>query len=219
MWISLILACQDTPKNTPTVDAVPTTIQQTKEPQVPHTPSPDAQKSRFDADPKLTPLDVVRFATQEIPFLRNEVFARHGRAFKTPKYVEHFTKTSWYKVDPNYNDTRLTQNDKANIDLLRSFEQTSAPKDFVAMGEFFYNGNGNYEESRIILPIDERTLAIHEGSDMYYNSPKNVSYTLQGDWLITYTGTLNRKKNGYTVWKVDMKNGKITEKHEQKNSM
>ena len=87
------------------------------------------------------------------------------------------------------------------------------------MGELFYDHPKNYEKSRIVIPIDEHTLALHEGFDMYHNNPQNVSYTLQGDWIITYTGTLNRKKNGYTVWKLDMKNGKITEKHEQKNSM
>ena len=140
MWFSLILACQDTPQNTPTVEAPPTEqVKASKVPPPSSPKSPTPQKSRFDADPKLTPLDVVRFAAQDIPFIRNEVFARHGRAFKTPKYVEHFTKTSWYKVDPNYSDDRLTQNDKANIALLKSFEKKTSKKDFLAMGELFYD--------------------------------------------------------------------------------
>lgn len=55
---------------------------------------------------------------------RNEVFARHGRTFKSKDLQEHFGKQSWYTPDPSYADSRLTAADTACVARLAAFEKS-----------------------------------------------------------------------------------------------
>lgn len=50
--------------------------------------------------------------------IRNEIFARYGRAFKTPKWQETFTKTDWYKIRSDFSNDWLSEVAKKNIELL-----------------------------------------------------------------------------------------------------
>jgi hypothetical protein len=54
--------------------------------------------------------------------LRNTVFARHGRVFKSEDLREHFAKQPWYKPDPSYSDARLTPEDRVEIQLIQERE-------------------------------------------------------------------------------------------------
>lgn len=55
--------------------------------------------------------------------LRNGVFARRGRAFESEALRAFFAGKAWYAVDPAYSDAKLTDIDKANIDLIRREEK------------------------------------------------------------------------------------------------
>ena len=55
--------------------------------------------------------------------MRNEIFARYGRAFKTPKWQKYFGKTSWYKVNKEFSYDWLTPVAKANIDALKNMKK------------------------------------------------------------------------------------------------
>ena len=59
----------------------------------------------------LTQNDIAGFSKDTLALARNEIFARHGRPFSTPKYKEYFSQKSWYKVNPNYN----LDDDKSNL--------------------------------------------------------------------------------------------------------
>ncbi|MFZ5445694.1 MAG: YARHG domain-containing protein [Myxococcota bacterium] len=58
--------------------------------------------------------------------LRNTVFARHGRKFESPDLAEYFAKQPWYKPDAAYSDSRLTEDDKFEIELIQEFERRAA---------------------------------------------------------------------------------------------
>ncbi len=60
---------------------------------------------------------------RDLRLLRNTIYARRGRAFKSPLLQEHFARMPWYKVDPAYTDERLTKTDKRNVDLIRAVEK------------------------------------------------------------------------------------------------
>jgi hypothetical protein len=60
---------------------------------------------------------------RDLRLLRNTIYARRGRAFKSPLLQEHFARMPWYKVDPAYTDARLTKTDKRNVDLIRAVEK------------------------------------------------------------------------------------------------
>lgn len=74
----------------------------------------------------LTEADVAGLTKEQLGYARNEIFARHGRPFKTQKYKEYFAKCSWYKVNSSYN----LDDDKSN---LNSIEKQNV--DFILMHE------------------------------------------------------------------------------------
>jgi hypothetical protein len=51
-------------------------------------------------------------STDELAILRNEIYARHGRPFKSPKWQQYFVRMPWYKADSNYSDSRLSQRER-----------------------------------------------------------------------------------------------------------
>lgn len=54
--------------------------------------------------------------------LRNSIFARHGRTFTDAVLQEHFRKQPWYTQNPNYSDSLLTPNEKADALRIAKYE-------------------------------------------------------------------------------------------------
>ena len=50
--------------------------------------------------------------------MRNEIFARYGRAFKTPKWQKTFGATDWYNIRSDFSNDWLSDVAKKNIELL-----------------------------------------------------------------------------------------------------
>lgn len=50
--------------------------------------------------------------------MRNEIFARYGRAFKTPKWQKTFGATDWYTIRQDFSNEWLSDTAKKNIELL-----------------------------------------------------------------------------------------------------
>ena len=69
-----------------------------------------------------------RMNIKELRILRNEIFARYGRQFKTEWLQNYFNEQGWYKPNPNYSDSLLTENDIKNIKIIRSIEQKKEAK-------------------------------------------------------------------------------------------
>lgn len=73
-------------------------------------------------------LDV--FSSEEVQLARNEIFARHGRLFKTDWIREYFEDTSWYKgeYDPDYFDNNIANSvfndfEKVNVNYILDYEK------------------------------------------------------------------------------------------------
>lgn len=60
---------------------------------------------------------------RDLRILRNMIYARHGRPFKSPILRDYFERMDWYKADEQYTDARLTAVDKRNIKIVQSVEQ------------------------------------------------------------------------------------------------
>ncbi|HWR57271.1 MAG TPA: DUF3160 domain-containing protein, partial [Thermodesulfovibrionales bacterium] len=54
---------------------------------------------------------------RDLWLLKNEIYARHGKAFRTYELHAYFLKKG-FKPDKNYADSRLTQTEVKNIDLI-----------------------------------------------------------------------------------------------------
>ncbi len=83
--------------------------------------SPLENPARLDKLLMLTDLDGM--SPRDLKLLRNAVFARRGRPFKTPLVQGHFKTVLWYTPDPAYTDSRLTEIDKKNVQLILSLEK------------------------------------------------------------------------------------------------
>ncbi|MBL8952180.1 MAG: YARHG domain-containing protein [Myxococcaceae bacterium] len=91
--------------------------------------------SKLDKLLKLGDLD--DYSPRDLKLLRNAVFARRGRPFKTPMVQGHFATVSWYKPDPAYKDARLTEIDKKNVQLILSLEQKLRPEKDEPPDQFY----------------------------------------------------------------------------------
>jgi hypothetical protein len=80
----------------------------------------DSQESGLD---KLLPVDELRqLSLRDLRLLRNTIYARRGRPFKSEILRDHFAGMSWYKIDPSYSDEKLSAVDQRNIKLIKSVE-------------------------------------------------------------------------------------------------
>jgi len=64
------------------------------------------------------------FSRRDLRILRNTVYARRGRAFKSPFLQAWFDDKEWYQIDPEFKESRLSSVDRKNIRLIRSVEDS-----------------------------------------------------------------------------------------------
>ena len=74
-------------------------------------------------DSKLKEGDLKDLDKSQLRVLRNAVYARHGRTFKSVDLQSLWECYTWYKKNPNYSDSLLTDIDKYNIELIQKYEQ------------------------------------------------------------------------------------------------
>ena len=73
-------------------------------------------------DSKLTAEDLRNLDKAQLRLMRNAVYARHGRTFKSVDLQSLWECYTWYKKNPNYSDSLLTDIDKYNIELIQKYE-------------------------------------------------------------------------------------------------
>ena len=68
---------------------------------------------------------------EQLYLMRNEIYARHGRPFKTHELDLYSRSQSWYRLDLQYSDARLTATDQRNIALIRARELALLEKNYL----------------------------------------------------------------------------------------
>lgn len=122
-----------TPTATPEPVATPTPIPTPKP-----SPTPEPEVSKIDpmSDPgetgigrwpftserAITAKDLKGLKKKDLELMRNEIYARHGRAFVRKDLRAYFEKQSWYQVDPSYKDDQLTPLENRNIAFIKEHE-------------------------------------------------------------------------------------------------
>ena len=71
---------------------------------------------------KLTATDLEGMDKDQLRLMRNAVYARHGRTFKSKDLQSLFNGYVWYRPNSKYSDDLLTETDRANISLIQEFE-------------------------------------------------------------------------------------------------
>lgn len=86
----------------------------------------DTERTPLDAPALLDELVPVatleRMSRRDLRLMRNMVYARRGRPFRSELLREYFERLDWYKADPAYTDARLTAVDHRNIKIIQSAE-------------------------------------------------------------------------------------------------
>jgi hypothetical protein len=71
---------------------------------------------------------------EDLRVLRNEIYARHGRIFKDKELQKYFSEQPWYKPNPDFKDEMLTEQEFANLSIIRQAEENSLSKFEVRQG-------------------------------------------------------------------------------------
>jgi hypothetical protein len=58
----------------------------------------------------------------ELRLLRNEIYARHGRIFKTLWIEQYFSGQPWYDAKEDFKDEEISGSDKTNIETIVAYE-------------------------------------------------------------------------------------------------
>lgn len=74
-------------------------------------------------DKVLTVEQLSNFSRRDLRLLRNMVYARRGRVFKSPVLQDFFLRTEWYQADEAYSESKLTAVDRRNIKIIAGVEQ------------------------------------------------------------------------------------------------
>ena len=73
-------------------------------------------------DKCLNQSDIKDLTPAQLRLMRNAIYARHGRTFKSVDLQSLWECYTWYKKNPNYSDSLLTDIDKYNIELIQKYE-------------------------------------------------------------------------------------------------
>lgn len=67
---------------------------------------------------------LAELSRRDLRILRNTVYARRGRPFKSELLTIYFDQMDWYEPDPDYAGSKLTEVDRKNIRIIRSVEDS-----------------------------------------------------------------------------------------------
>lgn len=77
--------------------------------------------------------DLTGLSAKELNYAKNEIYARHGRKFKSKELREYFESQSWYKpsIEPEqFNDGYLSEVEKINTEILKEAEYRLEPNGY-----------------------------------------------------------------------------------------
>ncbi|HKA91553.1 MAG TPA: YARHG domain-containing protein [Haliangiales bacterium] len=75
-------------------------------------------------DHLITVEQLSNLSRRDLRILRNTVYARHGRPFKSRLLQAYFDNMSWYSRDPAFTEKSLTKVDVTNVRLIKSVEDS-----------------------------------------------------------------------------------------------
>jgi len=70
----------------------------------------------------IVPGDLPGLEIYDLKLVRGIVFGKHGRVFKDPDIRRYLESRTWYKADPNFQNSSLNDAERANLDVIRIAE-------------------------------------------------------------------------------------------------
>lgn len=123
----------------------------------------------------LTKSDIDGFSLQKINYAKNEIYARHGRKFKSKELMDYFSTRTWYSgtVEPDsFSDSWLSEVERSNALYLRDIE--------FADGVGYLLDQEGYDVTRVIETLGSDSSAGMQAapdSSQYDNGSNGLLYT------------------------------------------
>src|SRR5882762_10346733 len=77
----------------------------------------------FDfAGHRVAPADISALELEDLKLVRGIVFGKHGRVFKDPDIKRFLESRTWFKADPNFQNSALNDTERKNLDVIRIAE-------------------------------------------------------------------------------------------------
>src|SRR5260370_20078541 len=70
----------------------------------------------------ITTADLSALSIDDRKLVRGIVFGKHGRVFKDPDIKRYLDSRSWFKADPNFQNSALNDTERHNLDVIRIAE-------------------------------------------------------------------------------------------------
>jgi hypothetical protein len=70
----------------------------------------------------LTEKDLAGLSKEDLSYIRNDIFARHGHTFKTARLIQRYSDTEWYQAVIDDASKVLNKFEKKNVDVLKKRE-------------------------------------------------------------------------------------------------
>ena len=114
----------------------------------------DGLKALDFSKTSLKQVQLQKLSPEDLKLLRGIVFGRHGRVFKDNDIKVYLEEQSWYKPNPDFNNSMLNDIERRNLDLIRIAE--------AAKHEMIQPGDMRYWRDR---QIPARKLGKHSSSE------------------------------------------------------
>ena len=155
--------------------------------------------------------DLNRMSKRDLQIMRNEIFARYGYIFKSGGQMDrHFRKTNWYRPEYKNVDSKLTEIEKKNIELILKHENQALN---INNSVGYTNGtniimrNGHSTQSKIIGSLKNSGEKI-QILDNYY--PNNSETLIKRSVNVrTNMGTNYDLERGKSVIVLSKQGGKV----------
>lgn len=72
---------------------------------------------------KLKKSDLAGMTAQQLSYAKNEIYARHGRVFKSSELQDYFNEKDWYEKNDDFKDEDLSKKEAENTEFIAAYQK------------------------------------------------------------------------------------------------
>ena len=72
---------------------------------------------------KLKKSDLAGMTAQQLSYAKNEIYARHGRVFKSSELQDYFNEKDWYEENDDFKDEDLSKKEAENTEFIDAYQK------------------------------------------------------------------------------------------------
>lgn len=75
------------------------------------------------ASRKLKKSDLAGMTAQQLSYAKNEIYARHGRVYKSSELQDYFNEKDWYEENDDFKDEDLSKKEAENTKFIAAYQK------------------------------------------------------------------------------------------------